>query len=97
MASQTPEKQPPLPVRAAGGGSASEESAHATIASFPRGGAVLQQLRNVYENLGQGESFQELPEVKDEESFLSYMASTKSAAMGPPPATTRDLSYPVSS
>ena len=97
MASQTPEKQPELPVHAAGGGSASEKSAHATIAGFTRGGPVLQQLRNVYQNLGQGESFQELPGLKDEESFLSYMASTKSAAMGPPPATTRDLSYPLSS
>ena len=97
MAPQTAEKQPGLPVRAAGGGSASEESAHVTIASFPRESPVLQQLRNVYDNLGQGDSFQELPEVKDEESFLSYMASTKSAAMGPPPAATRDLSYPLSS
>ena len=97
MASQDAEKQPGPPVRAAGGGSASEESGHATIASFPRGEPVLQHLRNVYENLGQGDSFQELTEVKDEEAFLAYMASPKSAAMGPPPAATRDLSYPLSS
>ncbi len=97
MSSQPVEKYVGLPLRAAGGGAPSEESAHATIASFPREGAVLQQLRNVYENLKQGEPFQELPEVKDEESFLSYMSSAKSAAMRPPPDATRDLSYPLSS
>ena len=97
MAPPTADKEVELPLRAAGGGGPSEEGAHATIAGFAQGAPVLQQLRNVYENLTQGEAFQDIPKVKDEEAFLSYMSSSKSAAMAPPPAATRDLSYPLSS
>ncbi|KAI9869547.1 MAG: hypothetical protein M1823_009033, partial [Watsoniomyces obsoletus] len=86
MASQNTEKETQLLRRAPGGGGPSEETSSYAIAGFPRGGPVLEQLRNVYKSLTQGEPFQDLPSVSDEESFLSYMSSAKSAATGPPPA-----------
>ena len=97
MSSHTASERIELPLRPAGGGSASEASSHSTITGFPQDGHMLQQLRNVYQNLPQGEPFQEISAIRDEESFLSYMASPQSAAMGPPPAITRDLTYPLSS
>jgi hypothetical protein len=85
-----------LPIRAAGGGGPSEVVFARRIDSFAQGGHTLTQLRNVYGTLTRGQPFQELESLKDEESFLAYMSSPKAAATGPAPATTRDLSYPLS-
>ena len=96
MSSEAKEKQRRLPLRAGGGGGPSEETAQASIASIPKGSPVHQQLHNVYQNLSPDEPFQG-EKIADEESFMSYMRSPTSAATGPPPAITRDLSYPLSS
>lgn len=86
-----------LPNQAAGGGRPSEVDVERRIAGFTQGGTVLMQLRHIYEKLPRGQPFQELESVKDEESFLAYMRSSRSAATGPAPAITRDLSHPLSS
>ncbi|KAL6250129.1 hypothetical protein RBB50_002430 [Rhinocladiella similis] len=78
-----------LPVRAAGGGQSSDAASEYLLRPFSE--AVLSNLLGAYKQM----PLEQRQQYPDESSFLTHMASDKSAAM----ATTidNDLSYPLSS